>query len=481
MTGTLQKKYGLFTAIAMVVGIVIGSGVFFKSEKVLQATGGNMPLGILAWVIGGAIMLSCALAFAQMASRYQKVNGAIDYAEFTCGSGYAYLLGWFLCTIYYPSLGGVLAWVSARYTVVFITAANPGFPLLIPVSEGGALLGPECMAIAAFYLVASYVLNALGPKLAGIFQVGTTVIKLIPLVLMAVIGIVYGVASGITVENFTSAAVIANDSAVQISPLFAAVVAAAFAYDGWIVATSINAELKDAKRNLPLALIVGALIVTVVYVLYYVGLAGGATAAELVQDATAPYVNIFGSFMGTALFLFITVSCLGTLNGLMLACTRGMYSLSARAQGPAPGLFSQVDKTTNMPANSAAIGLLMSAFWLLYFYGANLTVGWFGPFNFDISELPIVTSYSMYIPILIAFMVKSKDLSLVRRVIVPCLALCGCLFMILSAVFAHGVLPYLAARQRGEFSLPILFYLVLFALIMGIGALFYKRNRIEHT
>ena len=68
MSQELSKKYGLFTAIAMVVGIVIGSGVFFKAEKILTATGGNLPLGILSWVFGGVIMISCACTFAVMAT-----------------------------------------------------------------------------------------------------------------------------------------------------------------------------------------------------------------------------------------------------------------------------------------------------------------------------------------------------------------------------------------------------------------------------
>ena len=67
METKLEKKFGLFTAICMVVGIVIGSGVFFKAQTVLQKTGGNMPLGILAWIIGGTIMIICILAFAAMA------------------------------------------------------------------------------------------------------------------------------------------------------------------------------------------------------------------------------------------------------------------------------------------------------------------------------------------------------------------------------------------------------------------------------
>ena len=64
VSNQLERKYGLFTAICMVVGIVIGSGVFFKAQTILTRTGGDMPLGILAWLIGGAIMLVCLLTFA---------------------------------------------------------------------------------------------------------------------------------------------------------------------------------------------------------------------------------------------------------------------------------------------------------------------------------------------------------------------------------------------------------------------------------
>ncbi len=81
MEKELDKKYGLFTAISMVVGIVIGSGVFFKAEKILTATGGNLPLGILAWIIGGVIMISCAYTFSVLATKYERVNGIVDYAE----------------------------------------------------------------------------------------------------------------------------------------------------------------------------------------------------------------------------------------------------------------------------------------------------------------------------------------------------------------------------------------------------------------
>ena len=99
MENKLEKKYGLPTAICMVVGTVVGSGVFFKAEAVLNKTGGNMPLGILAWLIVGAIMIICSYVFAIMATKYEKVNGLVDYAEATLGDRYAYNIGWFMATI----------------------------------------------------------------------------------------------------------------------------------------------------------------------------------------------------------------------------------------------------------------------------------------------------------------------------------------------------------------------------------------------
>jgi len=437
----LQKKYGLLTAIAMVVGIVIGSGVFFKAEKILTATGGNLPQGILAWAIGGIIMIICAYVFAILATRYEKVNGLVDYAEVTLGSKYGYFVGWFLVTIYYPAITSVLAWVSARYTCVLL---------------GWDITGGEAMAISGFYLVAIYALNALSPKFAGKFQVSTTAIKLIPLILMAIVGTIAGLKNGILISNFTSG-VIAEVSG---NPLFTAVVATSFAYEGWIIATSINAELRDAKKNLPLALTFGTMFVALIYILYYTGLAGAVENSVLMENGEAgaklAFSTVFSQMGGTVLFVFVVISCLGTLNGLMMGCTRGLYSLAARDLGPVPQVFKSIDNSTNMPVNSAIAGVLLCGAWLLYFFGANLVpASWFGPFSFDSSELPIVTLYAMYIPIFIVMMNKEKDLNFFRRYLMPFLAICACIFMVIAACYAHGM--------------AVLFYLIIFAVIMALG------------
>ena len=172
----------------MIVGTVIGSGVFFKAEAILTKTGGDMATGILAWGIGGLIMVICAYTFSVMATKYSFVNGLVDYAEVTVGKRYGYLVGWFMTMIYYPAMTSVLAWVSARYLCVLL---------------GFSIVGSECLCLSCLFLVGSYTVNALSPKLAGKIQVSTTVIKLIPLLLMAVVGTASGLANGVLIENFT--------------------------------------------------------------------------------------------------------------------------------------------------------------------------------------------------------------------------------------------------------------------------------------
>ena len=388
----------------------------------------------------------------------------MDYAEAACGKKYAYMTGWFMTVIYYPCITSVLAWLSARYTLEV-------FGMMEPTSG-------TCLALAGLYLCAVYAMNALSPVIAGKFQISATVIKLIPLSLMAVAGTIYGLivkpdgaSQALLIQNFATAKGGNTDI------LFGSVVATAFAYEGWIVATAINAELKDAKKNLPRALTLGTAIVMCVYIAYYIGVAGGATVETLRNDgATTAFTNIFGSVLGTVLKVFVAISCLGTLNGLMLGCTRGIYSLAARNEGPNPKVFSVVD-----PTNSAIVGLLLCAAWLFYFFAANLaslfvanydastanglvkligtlntetntiSVNWFG---FDSSEIPIVTLYAMYIPIFFKMM-KFKEFSPFKRIVMPIFAIIGSVFMVFAAFYAH--------------RWGVAFYLIVFAVIMLLG------------
>lgn len=450
---TMTKKYGLMTAIAMVTGVVVGSGVFFKAEKILNATGGDLKLGILSWIAGGLIMLACAYAFSILANRIEKVNGLVDYAEALVGKKYAYFIGWFTSVIYYPCLTMALAWVTARYTCVLF------------FHDQADITGGLCMTLAGFYLILSFAINLLSPVIAGKVQVSATVIKLIPLFLMAIGGTVYGLTKGYTVENFTT---IVNE--VQTGPaLFTAICATAFAYDGWIVATTINAELKDAKKNLPRALVFGSLAVIIIYILYYVGLAGGISNADMMAGgetgAKLAFEAVFGKLGGTAVFVFVIISCFGTLNGLTLACSRGMYALACRNQGIKPQIFKQVDKATNMAPSSATFGILMCIIWMVFFYCSQFSSfgSKLGIFAFDPTELPIVTSYFLYIPIFVMMLFKLKDVNGFKRFIAPIIAIIGCIFMMVATIYSHQKF--------------VIGYLIVFIILNAAGMFFSSEKK----
>mgnify|MGYP003289292157 CR=1 FL=1 len=474
----LKKQYGLLMAICMVVGTVVGSGVFFKAQAILQKTNGDMPMGIIAWIIGGIVMICCVLAFCVMAQQYEKVNGLVDYAEATIGSKYAYMMGWFATVIYTPAMTSVLAWLTARYFLTFLVSVNPDLQL-----AGDPVTGTETFLLAGFILICVFAINTLSSKLAGKLQIGATFIKLIPLLLMAVVGTIYGLSHDMTGAPVDAGASMLTENFAtgtgNYTTLFGAVVATAFAYEGWILATSINSEIKNSKKNLPIALVLGGIIIIAVYLFYYIGIAGGAPVTTLMESGTTTaFTTVFGNVLGNILNLFVAVSCLGTLNGLLIGCIRGMYSISVRGMGPKVDLMKQVDPASGMPSNSCIVGLVVVAAWLVYFYGANLTATpWFGKFSFDSSELPIITIYGLYIPMFIQFMRKEKNLSPVKRFVLPSLGIIGSAFMVIAAIYSHGYAPYLAAKENGEFSCPVLFYLIVFVVIMAIGALVMKPKK----
>lgn len=442
----LKKKYGLFTAICMVVGIVIGSGIFFKSKDVLVAADGNGLDSILAWLISGFIMVVIATTFAVMATKYEKVNGVVDYAEALCGRKYAYYVGWFLSFIYYPAMTAVLSWVSARYTLVAI------------IGNDSKIISAECITIALFYLILAYFVNTLAPKIAGKFQISSTVVKLIPIAFIAIVGTAIGLVNGTLFDNFSAG----SDSIATISSgntgLFPAICTTIFAYDGWIVATAINAEIKDSKKNLPLALFIGTLLIVTAYTLYNIGILGLADMGKLTTEGTYSAFNVFGGAASALINILVVISCLGTLNGLMVGCSRGLYSLATRGEGIDPETFAQIDKKTNMPHNSSIFALFMCAVWFVYFIFAG--GGFFeweavNKYGFDSSELPIITTYTLYVPIIISMMIKEKGLNPLKRFVLPILSLCGIGVIIVACVLKH--------------STDIIWYLIVFAAFMIAG------------
>ncbi len=451
MENELKKKFGLITAICMVAGIVIGSGIFFKATNVLTSNNGDMMKSVLTVLTVGIMMTVCAYTFSILAGRHSNVNGLVDYAEATTGRLHAYTVGWFVSTVYYPVVVSTLAFVSSSYTCALFGIQSENVRLLITLG----------------YLICSFVLNIVSPKISGKFQVSTMAIKLVPLLVMAVAGTAVGLINGQTLENLTRAT---SDMAVSGGSFFGAVVAFAFAYEGWIIATCINAELRDAKRNLPKALIIGTFLVIGVYIAYFVGLFSVLSTDEILATSGSnelprvAFTALFGNkVFGTVIYVFVIISCLGTMNGVMIATCRGFYSLAVRNQGPAPERVSKISNLGNMPAVSSAIGFSIALIWMLQWEFGLMRGRLPAMISFENDELPVITLYAFYIPIFINMMIKENDLHPVKRFVLPSLSVCASLFMIYAAFAAYKI--------------QALYYLIIFALIMLVGIMFYRDRK----
>ena len=295
----VKKQYGIWTGIAMVVGIVIGSGVFLKAGGVLEYAGGDLKLSLLAWFIGGIIMIVSGFCFAIFATRIKKFNGVVDYVEVTTSKRFGYHLAWLITTLYYPIVASIVSVFAGAYFLELIGLSN--------ASVIYELLGDYKTYIVAFIFITIFcLLNYLAPKISARFQVSATIIKIIPIFIIAIVGLFASlfIEDGGIINAFNHKATDINGNTLAIN-FGEAIKKTAFAYEGWVCATSINAELKNSERDLPRALVGGTIAILIFYLIYYTGLSAILTNTNTIKyGANAPIVAfemIFGN-IGSKLF-----------------------------------------------------------------------------------------------------------------------------------------------------------------------------------
>ena len=275
-----------------------------------------------------------------------------------------------------------------------------------------------------------YILNGLSSKLGGIFQTASTIIKLIPLILIAIAGIILGDPSSITSIELSSA--------VKSTGWIAAIAPIAFSFDGWIVSTSIGHEVRDSKRNLPKALIIAPISILIVYLLYFVGISiyVGPETIMSIGDAHVDLAanNLFGMWGSKIVLVFVIISIIGTVNGLIMGIIRLPYSLAIRGMFPKSEVIANVDEKTKMPINSTVVSFIISVSWLAVHYFTTKT-GLLP--NSDISEISITMSYVLYALLYVKVLqlgIKKEIKSVIRGIINPILALCGSAIILLGSI-----------------------------------------------
>jgi len=459
----LKRQHGLFVSICFVVGFIVGTGIFFLPGRVLYEAGGDLRLGVMAWIIGGLMISTCVYMFSIFAGRYEKIHGFVDYSEAIVGKKYGYLAGWFFAVMYQPAGYAIIAWITSGFTAT-----------LSGLSSADEVYLPFRFFISAFFMAMAFWMNYLAPKIPVKFNVATTIARMIPLVLMGTVGVVIGLALG------DGGAGAAAGYPLQVTPgagnasLFAAISATAFAFNGWQAALAFNSEVKNSKRNFPIALLFGFLFVIVIYVLYFVGVViaspdggrvimqgGGANFAQGTHNA---FVNIFGQGSSNVLIGFMIISGLGILNACCLGMSRAMYSLGRRNLGPMPDRMRQLDPKTNVPNNSMVMAVGISFLWLfVIFANTNWFAGWFGTFRFSLPDFYNFTFFLLLIPIFFCFIVRQKELHWFKRIVAPVIAIVGAGFMYATywiGSWVHAVV-----------------YTGVFLFLAVIGFLLYGKNR----
>ncbi len=438
-----EKKYGLLTAIAMITGIVIGSGIFFKSDDVLRYTNGNMLLGILVFVVAAIAIIFGSLTIAQLAARTDSPGGVIGYVETFVNKKTAGSAGWFQMFLYFPPVIGVVTWVLGLYMCQLFQIE-------------ASLLNSSL--IGAGMLVFLFIMNALSAVAGGIFQNAALIIKLIPLILIAIIGIIYGKPVEIMQQDVSTLSETATSSA-----WIAAFAPIAFSYDGWSVATTVCHEIKNSKRNLPLAMIIAPIAVLSCYLLYFIGmtsLVGVQTVMEQGNDSVyTAAIQIFGGIGAKLILVFVIVSVLGTLNGLVLAFIQLPYSLAIRNMVPCSKILVKHSKHFgHMPIYSAIFAFVLSilAVMLNYVTQAAQMAG-------DISEVPVCLMYVLFVMLYITVIKLRKSGEIKSNLmgyVVPSLALLG------SVIILVGTITHPS----------FWFFVVVSAVICGIGYWYAKRK-----
>ena len=459
----VKKQYGLWTGIAMVIGIVIGSGVFLKAGGVLALSGGDLKISILAWFVGGIIMVASGFCFAVFATRITKYNGVIDYVETATNKKVGYGLAWLMTTFYYPIIASIVALFAGSYFFKLI-GSNVG------------LTDWPNFIFAFVVLILVVMFNYFSPMLSAKFQISSTVIKLIPIAVIAIAGLFAGMIVGGDFGILNAFGTKAEGFDVNFGE---AVKKTAFAYEGWVCATAINAELKDSKKNLPRALVFGTIAILLFYIIYYVSLSAFlGNAGTILADSNAPIVvfeKIMGKIGGAFFTFFIMVSCLGTVNGVSISCCRGMYTMSCRGQGICPKAFSKLGKNESVSFLSCLYGLGCMIFMLSVWYLAMHGV-WLFKYLGSMDEIVCAIIYGVYITMYVYIIRNFKENSIFSRYVMPILAIIGSLFFVICGTGLYQLI----ADGLFDSIKAFLVFMLLFALLMFPCVFFYKeKNNIE--
>src|SRR5689334_15101018 len=313
--GQLPRRLGLWSCIAVVVGITIGSGIFRTPAGVTNRLPG--PAAVFSvWIAGGVVALFGALTLAEVAGAFPETGGIFVFIRKSWGRLPAFLFGWAELAIIRAAAVGAIATTFAEYFLRVL-----GFdPSVAPYDNWVHYVAAMAIAVIS-------VLNYVGVRWGSFVQNVTTVAKYFGLLFIIIVAIVIGIPK--TGGHFTP---IAPAGSFAIAPFGLALVSVLWAYDGWADLAFISGEVKDPERNLPKSLIYGTICIIVIYLLANAAYLSVMSVQEMAQSKLVA-ADVADRLIGApgVLFVSLTVmmSTLGTLNGSILTNPRVFFAMAA--------------------------------------------------------------------------------------------------------------------------------------------------------
>lgn len=343
----LLPRLGLFTTVMIVVGAMIGSGVFKKpgtmAADLVSHGVGSPELLIGIWVLAGVITLFGALTNAEVASQIPETGGQYIYFERMYGSFFAYMYGWAVFAVIQTGSIASIAYVFAEYLgqVVQLPVSSKEMQdvaLIIPfIGDIHPFADIGVKGVAAILIVLLTVVNYLGVRFGGVVQNVFTVSKVVAIIALVILAFFSpGVGSAVNlVQDAPLTGMNVGKWAVALA-IVGALQGAFWAYDGWNNVTYIAGEVRAPQRTLPRGLMLGMGIVIGVYVLVNLAYAWVLPIETMAKSSlvAADVANLTWEGSGKWIAIAVMVSTLGTTNGTILASARVYFSMSRRRVFP---------------------------------------------------------------------------------------------------------------------------------------------------
>ncbi|MFC6291026.1 APC family permease [Levilactobacillus angrenensis] len=409
MAKELRREIGTFTALATVMGTVIGGGVFFKTASVVAANhSANMTL--VAWLLGGLLTICAGLTSAELAAAIPRTGGAMRYLEYAYGKPVGFLMGWAQLLVYYPANIAALSIIFGTQWVALFHL-DSSWQLPVAIICGLSITG----------------LNFLGAKVGGSVQSVALIFKLIPIIVIVGIGLFVPANDPIQWWPITT-----GDHLNWGSAFSSSLLATMFAYDGWISIGNIAGEMKHPERDLPRAIVIGLAGITIIYTLVNLVflktlpidlIAGNQNAAA---DAS---MKLFGQFGGKLVTIGILISVYGAINGYTLTGMRVPFAMAEEDSLPFSKYFRRLSRRTYVPYFAGTVQFVIALIMMLM-----------GSFDLLTDMLVFVMWCFNCLLFIAVFKLRRTEPELVRpyRVpgfpVIPLIALLGGLFILVTTL-----------------------------------------------